>query len=720
MKKIKIYNFFYLFAGILIFSCTNNPNDPIIISRDGATTATISESLWLNHNDTVKYVGKETCKTCHQDLYNSFMQTGMGHSFDLPEKHELLKTVAMKIVYDKFKDFYYQPIYLNGNFFMKEFRLKGRDTIYQRLEKTDYVIGHGLQTLSFLQNTNGYLNEMPLTYYTQINKWDLSPGFENGNNTRFSRKIGIECMACHNAYPEFENGSENKYNSVPMGIDCERCHGPGQAHVFERMNNAPLDTSKVVDYSIVNPAKLSVDLQIDVCQRCHLHGNTILKDNKSFFDFKPGKLLKDYITIFHAKYEGESEIKFVSHAERLKMSKCFIVSNKEIENSKDLRPFKNGMTCVTCHNPHVSVQKTSNEIFNNACKNCHGKKVNVLCSEKEAVRKKVNDNCVSCHMPKIESDDIVHGSIHEHFISKKTKISKEQEKKIKTFVGMICLNDKNVSEIHRAKAFINEYDKFSQKTFYLDSAEKILMKGYPKSLETNFELLVQLNFDRGNYKKIYDLVQVSGSGRLLTEKLIKKEESNSNAWTSYRIGEAFYNIGDKKKAEAFFNNAVILAPFNPEFKNKLALSYFANSKPAEARTLFMNALIEHPQYVPALTNLGYLCIAEGNKKEAEEIYARALKIDPDYAPLLLNIAGLRLAQDRADEAVTILLIVLEKDASNKQATEIILNLAKYKANAGEMEDANKIVKRLLTKFPNDKKAKELLKELSLKKNGKGK
>ena len=65
---------------------------------------------------------------------------------------------------------------------------------------------------------------------------------------------------------------------MPSGIDCERCHGPGSIHVKQRQNGSKVDTSKYIDYSIVNPAKLSIDEQFDVCQRCHLQGNAILKE----------------------------------------------------------------------------------------------------------------------------------------------------------------------------------------------------------------------------------------------------------------------------------------------------------------------------------------------------------------------------------------------------------------------------------------------------------
>src|SRR5690606_33173902 len=110
-----------------------------------------------------------------------------------------------------------------------------------------------------------YLFQAPITFYTQKGKWDMAPGFENGASSRFSRVIETECVTCHNAYPEFIEGSRNKYAQILHGIDCERCHGPGSLHVQEKSRGHIVDTSKSPDYTIVNPRRLSVELQNDVC-----------------------------------------------------------------------------------------------------------------------------------------------------------------------------------------------------------------------------------------------------------------------------------------------------------------------------------------------------------------------------------------------------------------------------------------------------------------------
>jgi len=284
---------------------------------------------YLNTNDTVKYVGMHTCMLCHQSIHDSFMHTGMGKSFDRASKKKSSAYFGPhEVVYDKAKDFYYHPFWKADSLYILEYRLQGTDTIYKREQQINYIIGSGQHTNSHIYKVNGYLYQAPITFYTQEGKWDLAPGFSDGFNSRFTREVGLECMNCHNSYPDFVEGSTNKFVSVPSGIACERCHGPGDLHVKAIQLGHIIDTTKAIDYTIVNPAKLPVDLQVDVCQRCHLQGNSVLKPGKSYYDFRPGTNLSDMEDVFMPKYEGmQDEFIMASHIARLKMSKCYMESS---------------------------------------------------------------------------------------------------------------------------------------------------------------------------------------------------------------------------------------------------------------------------------------------------------------------------------------------------------------------------------------------------------
>lgn len=628
--------------------------------------------VYLNHSDTARYVGINTCRLCHESIYNTFTHTGMGQSFGIATKQKSAARFGNhEVIYDKYSDFYYHPYWQGDSMKIKEFRLQGKDTVYQRTETVNYVVGSGQHTNSHIFNTNGYLHQMPMTFYTQKAEWDLPPGFEKGFNTRFSRPIGLECMSCHNALPGFVLGSENKFTEVPNGIDCERCHGPGSIHVQQKSAGVRVDTSRQIDYSIVNPGKLPIDLQFDVCQRCHLQGNAVLKDGKSFFDFRPGMKLSDVITVFMPKYQGaEDEFIMASHADRLKQSQCFIKSFKPGE-SKSLRPYKDALTCVTCHNPHVSVKVTGQETFNNACKNCHGNKVKEVCTEKMEVRMKVNDNCVTCHMPKSGSIDIPHVRVTDHFIRKPMK--QKDVDKVKKFLGLYAINEKDPSPKVKAKAYINQFEKFNADPALLDSARKYLPDQTNDQVWQNLELLVHLYFVRKDYAKITGYLSKFKEEDVLS-KLSARSGDNFHAWAAYRIGEAYQKTNNINSAYVYYKRADYLAPYNPDFKNKLASTLVSMGKPAEAKGLFEAIIKEDPKFAPAYCNLGYVMLVSGDAVKAEQLYDKALALDPDYELALLNKAGLYAYQVKYAKALEYVNKVLKKYPDNAQAKQLQLQL----------------------------------------------
>lgn len=633
--------------------------------------------LYLNHSDSAKYVGINTCKLCHQDIYNTFIKTGMGKSFDIASKTKSAGDYHNSVIHDKMGDFYYKAFWLHDSLQFLEYRLKGRDTIYKRQETVNFIVGSGQHTNSHIQSVNGYLNQMPMTFYTQKQHWDLPPGFEDGHNSRFMRKIGLECMSCHNNYPEFVLGSENKFTAVPEGINCERCHGPGSIHVAERQTGTKIDTSKYIDYSIVNPAKLSIDAQFDICQRCHLQGNTTLKEGKSFYDFKPGMKLSDYMTVFLPKYKNaDDEFIMASHADRLTQSRCFIKSmeSAQANHTKSLKPYKDAMTCVTCHNPHVSVRETNPNVFNDACNSCHDSngKSKLNCSKKGITK---TANCVSCHMPKSGSIDIPHVTVHDHYIRK--PMTKKDKDGIKEFIGLYAINEKNPNAYTKAKAYLNQYEKFENKITHLDSATYYLKDKTDAELKTNFDLLVQLYFNKNDFNKIASYTDKLTDVYLINTKLIKKSYSNDDAWTCYRIGEAFSSLGQINRAINYYKQAVTLAPFVLDFKNKYGVALAANNLLPNAEKEFSEIIKENPKHVSALTNLGFVKLRQGNVKEAELIYYKALALDPDYEALLLNIAGLCAYKKDFKQAETYLNRLLKRHPNNAQAKQALQQIKQY-------------------------------------------
>lgn len=655
-----------LLAGMMFGCGDDEPNTKIV---------SVSDSLvWLNHHDSVQYVGMQTCRGCHENIYQTFIETGMGKSFDVASKVKSAGHFGSnEKFYDKVSDFWYQSYWSDSSMFIHEWRMEGKDTVHSRREQVNYIIGSGQHTNSHIMNRGGYLHQMPMTFYTQEGRWDLPPGFENGFNTHFSRKIGLECMSCHNSLPQFVQGSENKFEEVPNGIGCERCHGPGSLHVQEKRSGKIVDTSKYIDYTIVNPGKLSPDLQFDVCQRCHLQGNAVLHPGRSFYDFRPGMPLSNVMTVFMPKYEGaEDQFIMASHAERLKMSACFMITEQRLPKQQEgLRPAKGALTCVTCHNPHVSVKSTNGEHFNAKCNSCHGpnKTSTKLCSEQLEKLNKANNNCVSCHMPRSGAIDIPHVTVHDHFIRKPSGEGNEV-KTVKQFLGLYAVNKSAPSPVIRARAFIQQYERFEQKNYYLDSAALILAPLSQQRDPHVFRTQIHLLFLQQDFSSMLTLEQKWTSRYILDSLLVRKSFDNEDAWTAYRIGEAHYKMGNAVAALNYYRKANALAPFYPDFKSKEALTLATTGKTTEARIAYQEVIDQNPYYVPALNNLGFLWLQSGNDVKAETYYRRALQADPDDSRALMNMAGLYVYRKNYKQALVYCDRVLKRNPQDVQALQL--------------------------------------------------
>jgi tetratricopeptide (TPR) repeat protein len=677
-RKLFFFSFFLLLVMLMV-RCGNTPvaesvHPPVAVNRDP----------WIGHRDSVHYVGMNTCRQCHYEIYQTFIKTGMGQSFDsASHQKSSAKFDAHTVIYDKYSDFYYHPFWKGNEYYIREFRLDKKDTVFNRVEKVSFIIGSGQHTNSHIMNTKGYLHQMPMTFYTQKGQWDLPPGFENGSNTRFSRKIGLECMSCHNAYPDFVEGSENKYRRVMNGIDCERCHGPGSAHVARIQSGERIDTNVAVDYSIVNPGKLTIDRQFDVCMRCHLQGDAVLKPGKSFYDFKPGMTLSDILTVFMPRYKGaDDQFIMASHAARLKMSKCFINSAKASDSKDELRPYKNGLTCVTCHNPHVSVKVTGTRVFNNACMKCHQpEKKNGECTASMQSRKLVQNNCVSCHMPRSGSVDIPHVTVHDHYIRKPER--KGDVAALKQFIGLYAVNDDKPVAPTKAKGYVNYYEKFDPKnTSLLDSALHYLASPEKEHWKDDLGGLIQVYFLKRDFQTICNLVEKAGKDWTLNEALIHKSWSNDDAWAAYRIGESYYDLNKKEDALLFYRKATSLSPFNLDFESKMGIVLLDLGKKEEAAKTFDYIISEDTEYAAAYNNRGRLYFYDGNMDKASTCYDKALALDPDMISALKNKVDLCNAQKRYEDAKSLLLKIRKRypqDADAKRLLEKMVHMKLIKA-----------------------------------------
>ena len=628
MKYFQIY----IFCCILL-ACNNN------------------KEYWTLNRE-ADYIGMNQCAACHQDHYTNFINTGMGKSIR-PALSKYSSSDFTSQLYDSVLNFFYHPHWISDSLYVTEYKLSSNnDTVHSLNYSIDYIVGSGHHTNSHLYLNNGYLYQVPVTFYTQDSILDFPPGFENDKNSRFSRKMGLECIACHNAYPDFVLGSENKYTAIPTGIDCERCHGPGELHVEKIKNGNLTDTAKYTDYSIVNPANLSIELQNDLCARCHLQGNAVLQPNKSFFDFLPGMRLSDVMDVYLPRYSNsDNDFIMASHVDRMKLSACYIESKEQL-------------SCVSCHNPHLSVHKVPDNFFNSKCLDCH---VSHDCQEEIEYKMDVDNDCVSCHMPKSTTTDIPHVRITDHKIVIPSKDHTFNTDTLnKDFLGLECVNNKSPNHLSVIQAYLQQYERFNPHPFYLDSAANYLSK---IQLDTNQGIYVHIYylFLKKSYHTIIEKVNKISLDALLNDILVHKDYSNKDAWTSYRIGESFMNKNDIESAFLFYQQAVKLAPYNLEFRNKYAISLFKMGRIEFAIDEFNFIINEDNNFVLAYANLGFLYFSTGDYDNAFHYYNLTLKLDPYHEKTLINKAQLLLFENKKKDAFICLKPLLERDPDHQEA-----------------------------------------------------
>ena len=646
----------------------------------------------------VEYVGDEVCASCHESVYMSYHRTGMGKSVSLFDAETAPEMFSQNDeVYHPESGYYYRPFLKNDTLFQVEYRKNAEGVIiHERTHPVDWVVGSGNATRSYFMDTNGYITQMPLTWYADSKRWDLSPAYEQ-TNQRFGRPIGAECMTCHNAIPEHSPFTQNHYKEIPAGISCERCHGPGGEHVNLRQAGIAPEEG-VPDESIVNPSYLDRDLNLSICQQCHLTGISVFQPGEGMHTYQPGTLLSENRTVFATEEQLVDPERFgiSSHAARLSQSACYEES---------------AMTCVTCHNPHSPVAELEEDYFNVTCRSCHTPNqanAMAMCSREEAHAGTDQDtgNCVSCHMQKSGTSDIPHVTFTDHWIRKTLPEPKKPE------------------DIERILTRSTPFTLLpTEGNLDIQDPTHLMEEGiaYYKLYETQHALPEYL-------PDVIDRIRTARAkgadhpeGRLsLGRALIEMDSLNSansilqqaanaypeHARIQYWLGHTFAELNDPARAASAFQRALSVSPEFNEARLKLAIQYAAQSLFDEAEQEYLEVIrrdsIHHPE---AYNNLGFLYMNLNRLEEALNLLETATALDPSLPVAWTNAGSIYLYNGQLDQAAAVFERALDADPNYIPA---IGNLAQVYWQLSQPREARAMLRRLLQLNPGDRRAQALL------------
>jgi len=536
---------------------------------------------YLNTQTGVEYVGDQVCGSCHSVEYKSFKQTAMGRSASIPSQDDLQSLEKPVTFSSTTLNRTYSVYTRNGKMYHEESQhdAKGQ-VVFSETHEIAYIVGAGEVGKSYLVGNGDGFFVSPISFYTRINGWDLSPGYETSSFRDFTRPVLELCVDCHTGQPRFVPDRPNHFQQPPfrfLSIGCERCHGPGGIHVKQRKERVPPEGP--IDYAIVNPSTMPGEIRDDVCAQCHFLGDArVLRPGKNALDFRPGTPLDKVVAIFSvpAKVKGD-RFSALDQFEQLRLSRCAIAS-------------KGGLGCITCHDPHVQLRGAeAAEDFRKRCLTCH--KVE-SCRAPFARRQSTSppDSCATCHMPKQQLGNISHASATDH--------------RILSDPSNLQARDQVVP----------------------GPSEELVYDSRPLGFEDAKPDLRSLALAYPQVAGHYPILRQKGFAAI--QQAARELQDDAEVQATYGLILAVAQPGEAALAADALQRAIDLGSRSPEVRNKLADLRLQQGQVKAAIDLYKEAIHIEPFYRPAYLDLARAYLMLKDLDNAYEILDRLLKIDP--------------------------------------------------------------------------------------------
>ena len=584
------------------------------------------------------YVGPEVCADCHRDIRETYRRTGMARSFYRPSPLNTVEDYTKKnTYYHKASDSYFTMLRRDGKYYQRRYQIDFEGKQVNVLERQiDFILGSGNHVRAYLYQTGRKtLIELPLAWYAEKGGyWAMNPGYDRPNHDGFRRPITYDCMFCHNGYPEIPAGHDQPFaepvyaGSLPEGIDCQRCHGPGRKHAQLAQKTGA--TQEEIRNSIVNPSRLSAQRQMEVCMQCHLETtsfplpNSIQRYERGPFSYKSGQPLGDFILNFdHAAGTGrDNKFEIVNAAYRLRRSACFLKSN-------------GGLRCTTCHNPHdIPRGEVAARHYATVCRQCHTSAFDKQVASGKHPR---SAGCIDCHMPKRRTEDVVHVVMTDHYI--------QRRKPALDLLAEIAERHETEGTSYRGEVvpyYPEQLPHTPESDLYLAIAQVIQKSNLERGIAQLTAVIERHPPERPEY--YLELAEAwrnhgpSGKALPLYEEAVRRNPRF--VFGLQKLGIALRRSGKYTEAAEVLKRAASVAPDNPSTWRELGLTYQAQGKKPDAVAALERAVELDPDMSEAHNNLGVIWFAEGEQARAESAFREAIRIQPDYANAHGNLGNL--------------------------------------------------------------------------------
>ena len=586
-----------------------------------------------------------------QMLAAGFRKTGMGRSFARLRPEHVPE--FGKPFHHKASDSYFAMVARDGRYYQRRWQIgfDGKETNVDE-KQVDFVVGSGNHSFTYLHLTSrGALQVLPLSWYSEKGGyWDMSPGYDQADFPGSIRPVHYECIFCHNAYPKIPEALEHAANAemtfldpLPEGIDCQRCHGPGQRHVALASAGVAREQIRA---AILNPKRLAPERELEVCLQCHLETtsldlpHSIRRFDRAPFSYVPGQPLGDFRVEFDRPggQQKEADRFEIAHgAYRLRQSQCYIQSAGKLR-------------CTTCHDPHdIPHGPAAAAHYNAVCEKCHAallQRPAALAARTATGPHVAGADCIACHMPKRRTDDVVHVVMTDHFIQRQKP------------AGDLLAPKAEIIET-AANRYTGEVVPYypapladtPENALYTAAAQVRYGRNLTEGLPRLANLLERYHPAPAGFYA--ELAQGYGAAGDWAKAIPYFEEAARREPTAFRLtqlGNALMENRQFPQAEAALRRAIGLAPDEPMEWGTLGWVLWQQDKGAEARADLERAVALDPELPELRNNLANVAWGTGDQAAAEQQFREALRIQPGVAEWRLNLARVLATRGEIPEA----------------------------------------------------------------------
>ncbi len=327
------------------------------------------------------YAGAAQCKKCHQTIYESYLNAAHAATSSNKLPGEVIAAFASGKNIFRFNDSEYVAMEKWDSIYGQSY-YRSDDKKFSH--PIDIVVGSGRKAQTYLYyNDKQKISQLPISYFMTEHAWANSPGFP-ADHPKFDRNVPSYCMGCHSSFVDVKQTYTGavmqeafQKNKIIYGIDCERCHGPAQAHVEYHNEHPQVNEAKF----ITKIAGLSRVQKNDMCALCHSGFKDV---QQSLFNFKPGDNLGNYYIPDFGRVDTANLDVHGNQTQLMMASKCFQLNNN--------------LTCNSCHNVHLK-ERDNITLLSQRCINCHQQTKHSFLRRDKNFTDAIQNNCIDCHMP---------------------------------------------------------------------------------------------------------------------------------------------------------------------------------------------------------------------------------------------------------------------------------------------------------------------------------